>query len=79
MRFPIRYEDEKVGVYRPDFFVEKKVILELKAVQFVPRYFELQLVRYLRLTGCEVGLLVNFGKGSVEVTRRVAGRVNNAS
>jgi GxxExxY protein len=39
-----------------------KVILELKAAEYVIEEFEIQLINYLRGTDCEVGLLLNFGK-----------------
>ena len=46
--------------YRLDFIVEEKVILELKAVEALEDIHEAQLLTYLRLTGCKVGLLINF-------------------
>jgi GxxExxY protein len=51
-----------VGEYYADIIVEDKVILELKAAEFVVEEFEIQLINYLRGTDCEVGLLLNFGK-----------------
>ena len=42
--------------------VENKIILELKAVEYIVEEFENQLLNYLRGTDCEVGLLLNFGK-----------------
>jgi GxxExxY protein len=38
------------------------VILELKAVDYIVKDFENQILNYLRSTDCEVGLLLNFGK-----------------
>jgi GxxExxY protein len=46
--------------YRLDFLVAGKVIVELKAVDVLQPEHEPQLLTYLRLTGCKVGLLVNF-------------------
>ena len=46
--------------YRIDFVVENKVILELKAVEMILPVHEAQLLTYLKLTGCRVGLLINF-------------------
>lgn len=51
-----------MGEYYADIIVEDKVILELKAAEFVVEEFEIQLINYLRGTDCEVGLLLNFGK-----------------
>jgi GxxExxY protein len=46
--------------YRLDFIVSGKVIVELKTVEALQPVHEAQLLTYLRLTGCKVGLLVNF-------------------
>jgi GxxExxY protein len=46
--------------YRLDFIVANKVVLELKAVESLLKVHEAQLLTYLRLTGCRVGLLMNF-------------------
>lgn len=40
--------------------VEKKIILELKAVETMNPIYQAQLMSYLRLTGCQLGFLVNF-------------------
>ena len=53
--------------------VERRVLVELKAVASLEPVHEVQLVNYLRATGIEVGLLLNFGK-SVEVKRKVFDR-----
>jgi GxxExxY protein len=46
--------------YRADFIVAKKVIVELKAVSALAPIHEAQLLTYMKLSGCRVGLLVNF-------------------
>ncbi|MBX3270371.1 MAG: GxxExxY protein [Sandaracinaceae bacterium] len=46
--------------FQPDFVVEDVVVVELKAVASLLRVHEAQLRTYVRLTGAEVGLLVNF-------------------
>lgn len=46
--------------YQLDFLVDKRVVLELKAVETLLPIHEAQLLTYLRLTGCHVGLLINF-------------------
>ncbi len=56
------YKGLKVGEYYADLIIENKVILELKAAEYVVEEFEIQLINYLRGTDCEVGLLLNFGK-----------------
>ncbi|MBI2034245.1 MAG: GxxExxY protein [Candidatus Levybacteria bacterium] len=68
---PVVYETVKVGIYRPDFLVEDKLILEIKAVSFLPQEFERQLSYYLRGTIYKLGLLVNFGNRSLIIKRMI--------
>lgn len=65
------YKDEKVGVYKPDFIVDEKVLIELKAVPILPIQAENQLSYYLRGTAYKLGLLVNFGSNSLVIRRKV--------
>jgi len=58
----VYYNAEIVGEYFSDILVEGKVILELKAAEFLCEEHEYQLLNYLRATDIEVGLLLNFGK-----------------
>ena len=67
---PVRYKGELVGDYVADMVVEGKAIVEAKAVSAIEPAHEVQLVNYLKATGIEVGLLVNFGR-KVEVKRKV--------
>lgn len=69
---PVRFKDEMVGSYRQDFVVEEKVIVELKSVAAMVKNFEIQLLHYLKTTGFEVGLLVNFGNPRLYIKRLVA-------
>jgi GxxExxY protein len=62
-----------VGDYVVDLVGEDKAIVELKAVSRIEKVHEVQLVHYLRATGIEVGLLINFGN-SVEVRRKIMDR-----
>ena len=64
------FEGKPVGEYCADVLVEDKIIVELKAVEQINPVFEVQLVNYLKATGIEVGLLINFGK-KLELKRRV--------
>lgn len=45
---------------RIDLFVDRKLILEIKAVDEVNRIFKAQVLTYLKLTGLRLGLLINF-------------------
>jgi len=64
------YEKETVGDYLADIIVEGTVILELKAVKETHPAHEAQLVNYLKATGIEIGLLINFGE-KVEIRRKI--------
>ncbi len=65
----VYYEDQVVGDYYADLWVEDRVIVELKAVQTLSKAHEVQLVNYLTATGVDIGLLLNFGS-SVQVKRK---------
>jgi len=58
---PVMYRDIRVDCgYRIDLFIEKQVIVELKAVEKLESIHKAQLLSYLKLSGCKVGLLINF-------------------
>lgn len=65
----VDYKGNIVGDYAADLIVDSKVIVELKAIDKLADIHELQLKNYLKATGIEVGLLINFGK-SIEVKRK---------
>jgi len=46
--------------YRVDLFVERKVVVELKSVEALNDVHLAQILTYLRLSGCKLGLLINF-------------------
>ena len=57
----IFYKGEPIEkTYVPDFICYDKIIVEIKAVEALAREHEAQLMNYLRLTKCRLGLLVNF-------------------
>lgn len=61
MTLPVRYDGITVDAgYRVDILVEDAVILELKAVDKLTPIHEAQLLTYLKLSGCKIGLLINF-------------------
>ena len=69
-KIQVHYDNQLVGDYMADIIVEDKVILELKSVKELHPAHSAQLVNYLKATGIEVGLLINFGE-SVEVKRKI--------
>lgn len=64
------YDGSLVGFYVADLVVNDLVIVELKAVDFIAKEHEAQLLHYLRASKYEVGLVINFGR-SVTVKRKV--------
>ncbi len=58
---PLIYHDVKLEIgYRVDLIVENKVIIEIKAVEALTDVHTAQVLTYLKLSGCKVGLLLNF-------------------
>ncbi len=58
---PICYREIKLDCgYRIDLLIEEKVIIELKAIERLEPIHEAQLLSYLKLSKCPVGLLINF-------------------
>jgi GxxExxY protein len=57
--------------YKPDLMVDNKVIVELKATSGLTKVEEAQLLNYLKATKLRIGLLLNFGKKSLEIKRRI--------
>jgi len=65
----VHYKDRFVGTYRLDMVVDRKIILELKAVASLNEIFRSQLDSYLRATGLQLGILINFGSKRVQSDR----------
>ena len=65
------YQGTVVGEYFADLLVEKSVIVELKTVRALDRAHRAQCINYLRATGMELCLMINFGARRVEIQRVV--------
>jgi len=57
----VSYRGRHVAWQRLDLLVDRKVIVEVKATEILPKYAKRQLVSYLRATPFQVGLLMHFG------------------
>ncbi len=66
---PIFYNDIQIGSRRVDFFVENKILVELKAVKELENVHLAQAINYLEAFNMEVGLLLNFGSVSLQFKR----------
>ncbi|MDQ6610346.1 MAG: GxxExxY protein, partial [Bacteroidota bacterium] len=60
--------------FRPDVILDKKVILELKSIEVLANIHYKQLLTYLKLSGCKLGLLINF---NVEFLKNGIHRIAN--
>lgn len=68
--YKVTYQGKQVGKLRIDLLVEERVVVEVKAVTgIMPRLFEAQVLSYLKVVDCKVGLLINFGNRSCQVRR----------
>jgi GxxExxY protein len=69
MEMPIYYDDQQIGTRRVDFFVEDKIMVELKALIQLEDVHLAQAINYLEAYNMEVGLLINFGSKSLQFKR----------
>jgi GxxExxY protein len=80
-RVPLIYRDVSVGRgFKLDLVVEGKVVVEVKAVQDLAPVHTAQMLTYLKLTGCPVGLMINFNVAVLkDGIRRVIKRETHAA
>lgn len=65
----VKFRGVIVGDFKADIIVEGKVMLELKAVESLAKEHYAQLLNYLKSTGIQVGLVVNFGTTRLQYRR----------
>ncbi len=65
----ILYRDEQVGSHRLDILVEDKIIIELKTVEELGKAHYAQIRSYLKASGLNTGILVNFAKEMADFRR----------
>ena len=73
---PIHYKEHNIGTRRVDFFVEEKIMVELKAIIKLEDVHLAQGKNYLEAYNMEVGLLINFGAKSLEFKRLFNNKVS---
>lgn len=66
---PVYYKNIQIGERRVDFFVEEKIMVELKAITQLENVHLAQAKNYLEAYNIQVGLLVNFGSTSLQFKR----------
>ena len=67
----VDYDGFDVGDFVADIVINDGIIVELKSISQLASIHEVQLVNYLKATGLELGLLINFGEHKVDVRRKV--------
>ena len=65
----VLFRNKNVGNFYADLLVEGKVLVELKTVKSLVPQHEAQVINYLKSTGINVGLLINFGNPKLEFKR----------
>lgn len=65
----VRFRNVIVGEFIADLIVEEKVLLELKAVDTLVSAHYAQVLNYLKTTGIEVGMVINFGQSKLQYRR----------
>jgi GxxExxY protein len=64
---PFIYEDITLDIgYRIDILVSNKVVIEVKSVESLTDVYYKQVLTYLQLSGCKLGLLVNFNTSKID-------------
>jgi len=71
VRVPVYYREQKIGEHVLDVLVNDKVVLELKAVTEILPIHQQQALSYLKVTGLELAIVINFGTSSVKYERVV--------
>lgn len=69
--FEVVYKEKSVGFYVPDFIVSDRVIVELKTVDKIGNSEKGQVLNYLKATGLQVGLVLNFKHAKLDWQRIV--------
>ncbi len=70
VELPVFYKEQRLQIaYRTDFICYDEVVVELKALAQLGNIEKAQILNYLKATGMEMGLLLNFGTSSLEYKR----------
>ena len=76
VQLPVKYDEVYLEVgFRIDLLINEKVIVEIKSVENILDVHYKQILTYLRLTGCKLGLLINFN--SIDISKSIYRIANN--
>ena len=65
-RFPIYYRSVQVGEYVPDLVVQRSVVVDTKTIETIGDLEVGRMLNYLRITGLDLGLIINFKNARLE-------------
>lgn len=69
-RMQVIYDGIILGDYIADLVIDRRLVVEIKAVETVVKAHEIQLVNYLNAIKFDLGLLINFGSHTIQVKRK---------
>jgi GxxExxY protein len=75
----VEYDNKVIGVYRPDFIIDDKIIIEVKSVVRLNKEYVKQTFHYLKGTKYKLALLVNFGFKDIEIQRIINTKLKSGS
>jgi GxxExxY protein len=67
----VKYKGKKIGIYKPDFIIDDKVILEVKVAPAITKVMKDQVYYYVKGTKYKLVLLANFGTSKVGIKRLI--------
>ncbi len=69
VRYAVNWRNVKVGEFIPDLIAYEQIIIETKTIDYITDFERGQVLNYLRITGLQVGLILNFKKPRLEWER----------
>jgi GxxExxY protein len=73
-RFDVMYKGVRVGEYAPDLICYEKLVIDTKVIEHIGDHEMGQILNYLKITGLQVGLILNFKRAKLEWKRVVLER-----
>ena len=70
-RFPVVYKHSDVGLYVPDLICHRKIVVDAKTIEVITDHEIGKMLNYLKITGLQLGLLINFKHAKLEWKRVV--------
>ena len=70
-RFDVIYKSVKVGDYIPDLIADGRIVIDTKVIDKISDHEKGRMINYLKITGLEVGLILNFRRAKLEWARVV--------